>query len=91
MVPLSCLLAPCPTRTLVIIILVVSSAGCSVTQPVRVVDQGITQAAVSLGGPFIPFDGMTVPTPYLNLGLIHSYKENLTLIGNIHGTMALPE
>jgi hypothetical protein len=34
---------------------------------------------------------MTVPTPYLNLGLIHSYKENLTLIGNIHGTMALPE
>jgi hypothetical protein len=32
---------------------------------------------------------MTVPTPYLNLGLIHGYKENLTLTGNIHATMAV--
>jgi hypothetical protein len=63
--------------------------GCGVTQPVRVIDQGTTQAAVSLGGPLIPFGGMTVPTPYLNLGLIHGYKENLTLTGNVHTTMAL--
>lgn len=66
--------------------LLVSS--CGVTQPVRVIDQGTTQAAVSLGGPLIPFGGMTVPTPYLNLGLIHGYKENLTLTGNVHATMA---
>jgi hypothetical protein len=64
-------------------------SACGVTQPVRVVDQGVTQAAVSLGGPLIPFGGMTVPTPYLNLGLIHGYKENLTLTGNIHATMAV--
>jgi hypothetical protein len=64
-------------------------SSCGVTQPVRVVDQGTTQAAVSLGGPLIPFSGITVPTPYLNLGLIHGYKENLTLTGNIHATMAV--
>lgn len=63
--------------------------GCGATQPVRVIDQGSTQAAVSLGGPLIPFGGMTVPTPYLNLGLIHGYKDNLTLTGNIHATTAL--
>jgi hypothetical protein len=64
-------------------------SSCGVTQPVRVIEQGTTQAAVSLGGPLIPFGGMTVPTPYLNLGLIHGYKENLTLTGNVHATMAL--
>ena len=64
-------------------------SSCGVTQPVRVIDQGTTQAAVSLGGPLIPYNGMTVPTPYLNLGLIHGYKENLTLTGNIHATMAM--
>ncbi len=62
---------------------------CGVTQPVRIIDRGTTQAAVSLGGPLIPFGGMTVPTPYLNLGLIHGYKENLTLTGNVHATMAV--
>jgi hypothetical protein len=56
---------------------------------VRVIDQGATQAAVSLGGPLIPFGGLNIPTPYLNLGLIHGYKENLTLTGNVHATMAL--
>ena len=69
------------------IVFLVSS--CGVTQPVRVIDQGTTQVAVSLGGPLIPFGGMTVPTPYLNLGLIHGYKDNLTLTGNVHATMAL--
>ena len=64
-------------------------SSCGVTQPVRTIDQGTTQAAVSLGGPLIPFGGMTVPTPYLNLGLIHGYKDNLTLTGNVHATIAL--
>lgn len=63
--------------------------GCGLTQPVRVVDQGSTQAAVSLGGPLIPFGGMKVPTPYLNVGLIHGYGQNLTLTGNVHISAAL--
>ena len=75
------------TSTILLSILLFT--GCSVTQPVRVVDQGTTQAAVSLGGPLIPFGGMTVPTPYLNLGLIHGYKDNLTLTSNVHITTAL--
>jgi hypothetical protein len=69
--------------------IVVALSSCGVTQPVRVIDQGTTQAAVSLGGPLIPYSGMTVPTPYLNLGLIHGYRENLTLTANIHATMAV--
>jgi hypothetical protein len=75
----------------VFISLLLSAAflGCGVTQPVRVIDQGTTQVAVSLGGPLIPFGGMNVPTPYLNLGLIHGYRETVTLTGNVHATMAL--
>jgi hypothetical protein len=32
---------------------------------------------------------MTVPTPYLNLGIVHGFKKNLTLTGSVHATMAL--
>lgn len=64
-------------------------SSCSVTQPVRVLDEGTTQAAVSLGGPFIPFGGIAVPTPYLNVGLMHGYTRDVTLTTNLHATMAL--
>jgi hypothetical protein len=75
--------------TVTLFAVVVFLSSCGVTQPVRVIDQGTTQVAVSLGGPLIPFGGMTVPTPYLNLGLIHGYKDNLTITGNVHATMAV--
>ena len=89
MTPISFLSTQCFTRIFVFLLLTALFIGCGVTQPVRVIDQGTTQAAVSLGGPLIPFGGTNVPTPYLNLGLIHGYKENLTLTGNLHATMAL--
>jgi hypothetical protein len=76
-------------RAVSVFAMAITLSSCGVTQPVRVIDQGTTQAAVSLGGPLIPYSGMTVPTPYLNFGLIHGYKENLTLTGNIHATMAV--
>jgi hypothetical protein len=72
---------------LVCLACIVSS--CSVTQPVRVLDEGATQAAVSLGGPFVPFGGVAVPTPYLNVGLIHGYTKDVTLTADLHATMAL--
>ncbi len=64
-------------------------SSCSVTQPVRVLDEGTTKAAVSLGGPFVQKFGIAVPTPYLNIGLMHGYTENVTLTADVHATMAL--
>jgi hypothetical protein len=57
---------------------------CSVTQPVRVLDEGKTQLSGSLGGPFIPLGSTTIPVPYLNVGIVHGYSENMTLSGNLH-------
>lgn len=64
-------------------------SSCGVTQPVRVIDQGTTRAAISLGGPFVPIGGMTVPAPYLNVGLMQGYSRDVTLTANLHATMAL--
>jgi hypothetical protein len=75
--------------TLCLIFLAGVVSSCSVTQPVRVLDEGATQAAISLGGPFVPFAGIAVPTPYLNVGLMHGYTKNVTLTTDIHATMAL--
>ena len=62
---------------------------CGVTQPVRVLDDGATNAAISIGGPFVPFGGLVVPLPYVNAGLMHGYTENVTLTANLHATMAM--
>jgi hypothetical protein len=62
----------------------ISSFHCGVTQPVRVLDEGKTQLSGSLGGPFIPLSSTTIPVPYLNIGIIHGYSENMTVSGNLH-------
>jgi hypothetical protein len=77
------------TGVLLLLCLACGVSSCSVTQPVRVLDEGTTQAAISLGGPFVPFGRMAVPTPYLNVGLMHGYTENVTLTTDLHATMAL--
>jgi hypothetical protein len=64
-------------------------SSCSVTQPVRVINEGTTKAAVSIGGPFVPFGGLVMPIPYVNAGLIHGYTKNVTLTANLHATMAM--
>jgi hypothetical protein len=74
---------------ILLVCLACTVSSCSVTQPVRVIDEGTTQAAISLGGPFVPFGGMAVPTPYLNVGLMHGYTKDVTLTTNLHATMAL--
>jgi hypothetical protein len=64
-------------------------SSCSVTQPVRVIEEGTTKTAVSVGGPFVPFGGLVVPLPYVNAGLMHGYTDNVTLTANLHATMAM--
>jgi hypothetical protein len=73
-----------PTLPLLIVITSLLSMHCGVTMPVRVLDEGTTQIAASLGGPFIPLGSTTIPVPYLNIGLAQGCSENVTLCGNIH-------
>jgi hypothetical protein len=64
-------------------------SGCGVTQPVRTLEEGSTQITSSFGGPIIPFDGFVIPTPYLNLGALYGYSDNISLYGNVHLTALL--
>lgn len=62
---------------------------CGITQPVRPIEEGTTEIISSLGGPIIPVGGISFPVPYLNVGVMHGYKTNLTLYGNGHITAFL--
>jgi hypothetical protein len=61
---------------------------CSVVQPVRVLPEGVTQGTVALGGPWLPRSSPAYIVPYLNVGAMHGISENVTLVGNLHGTVA---
>lgn len=63
--------------------------GCGVTQPVRVAEEGTTHVLASLGGPLIPYAGMTIPVPYLNAGLLYGAGADVSYTGNLHLTMLL--
>lgn len=65
------------------------AAGCGVTQPVRPIDDGTTQLTASFGGPIIPIAGIAIPVPYLNVGVMHGARPNLTVYGNAHVTALL--
>jgi hypothetical protein len=62
---------------------------CGITQPVRVLNEGVTKASASLGGPLIPLGKATIPVPYLTAGVQHGYSSSLTLTGNVHLLTAL--
>ncbi|MBI2428990.1 MAG: hypothetical protein HYV29_09395 [Ignavibacteriales bacterium] len=63
--------------------------GCGVTQPVRTIEEGRTEIISSFGGPVIPFDGLAIPAPYLNIGTLYGFSSDLTLFGNAHVTALL--
>lgn len=63
--------------------------GCGVTQPVRPIEEGTTEVIASFGGPIIPFAGIAIPVPYLNVGAMYGYRPALTLYGNAHITALL--
>ncbi len=63
--------------------------GCGITQPVRPLEEGATEAIASFGGPVVPVGGISFPIPYLNLGVMHGYTSDLTLYGNAHVTALL--
>lgn len=65
------------------------SLQCGITQPVRTLEEGKTEIISSFGGPIIPLDGLAIPTPYLNAGVLYGQKANLTLYGNAHVTAFL--
>lgn len=65
------------------------SLHCGITQPIRPIEEGTTEIITSLGGPIIPVGGISFPVPYLNVGVMHGYKPNLTFYGNAHITALL--
>lgn len=76
-------------RALFFIVFVFLLTGCGVTQPVRPIEEGTTHVIASFGGPLIPFAGVAIPVPYLNVGALYGYQPNLTVFGNAHITALL--
>jgi len=66
------------------LVISLSMIGCGGTQPIRVLEEGRTQASFSLGGPIIELGGAPVPMPYLTVGAMHGFCDNLTLSANAH-------
>lgn len=64
-------------------------AACGVTHPVRVLDEGVRVAAVSLGGPLIQAGSAAVPVPYLNAGYAYGMTDQWTAEANLHVTSLL--
>jgi hypothetical protein len=64
-------------------------AGCGVTQPVRVLDDGKTAVMASFGGPVIPAAGIAFPVPYLNAGIASAVTPGITATANLHITALL--
>ena len=70
--------------TLPILFAAIFWIGCGSTQPVRVLEEGKTKAAISFGGPIIQFGSAPIPVPYLTIGAMHGYSDDLTLAANAH-------
>ena len=64
-------------------------AGCGVTQPVRVLDDGKNAVTASLGGPIIPAAGIAFPVPYLNAGIASGITPDITAAATLHVTALL--
>jgi hypothetical protein len=62
---------------------------CGVTHPVRVLDEGQSIAAVSLGGPVISAGSAAIPVPYLNAGYAYGVTGAWTAEANLHVTALL--
>lgn len=63
---------------------VLMTAGCSVTQPVRVLDDGEVRLAGSIGGPIVPSTMPTVIVPYGTVGGMVGVSRDVTVTGNVH-------
>ncbi len=72
-----------------ILLFLLFSIHCGITQPVRPIEEGTTEVIASLGGPIAPVGGIVFPIPYLNVGAMYGYKPHVTLYGNAHITAVL--
>lgn len=68
------------------IIIVGLIAGCSAHSNLTPVGKGNIDAAISLGGPFIPLAETKIPTPYLSIGANYGISENINVDANFHVT-----
>lgn len=73
-------------RCALLAVMAVCSLHCAITQPVRVLEPHQVAALGSLGGAIIPFSGIDIPLPYLNLGAAYGLSDQVTLTGTLHAT-----
>lgn len=60
------------------------TAGCTVTQPVRVLEPDEVRLTASFGGPVVPSSIPTVVVPYGTVGAMVGVTEAVTVTGNVH-------
>ncbi len=63
--------------------------GCGATQPIRVLEEGKTNAVLSLGGPVMELGTTPIVVPYLTVGVMNGLTHNLTLTANAHIVSAI--
>lgn len=63
-------------------------AGCSASQPVRVLPADETMLTMSVGGPVAPGSSPIGFIPYTVIGIAHGASTHLTVHGNVHAVMA---
>lgn len=76
----------CRSRTVQLagVTLAFALAGCSATQPVRVLTKGERRWIASVGGPMLPNHVVTKIIPYTNVGMMWGVRDNLTASANVH-------
>jgi hypothetical protein len=64
--------------------LLLSAAGCGVTQPIRALEPQEIRLTASFGGPVVPSAIPTVVIPYGTAGAMVGVSEWVTVTGNVH-------
>jgi hypothetical protein len=75
-------------RAAIAAIAAIAAAGCTATQPVRVLPKGQSRFIASLGGPVLPKGAPTIVIPYATVGIARGVSDNTTVVADVHALMA---
>ncbi|MEY3386053.1 MAG: hypothetical protein RIR53_864 [Bacteroidota bacterium] len=79
-----------PLRVCMTLLMVLAAlSGCSLVQPVRVLDKGASAITTSIGGALVPESSPTGLVPYATAGYAYGIDDNVTVHGNAHLLMAV--
>ena len=72
------------TLDVLLFLVLMGFAGCSVLTPVRALEKDESQYNISIGGPWVPGTVKTAIIPYTTLGYAYGLTQDFTLAGNFH-------